>query len=63
MPFQFDNLRDVTDGQIREAVARWVDYSVHDGVTAVFDAGFPANEAFHERVYAQLRELDEEGRL
>ena len=63
MPFQFDNLKDVTDEQIKEALLRWIDYSVHDGVTGVFDAGFPANEAFHERVYNQLRELDKEGKL
>lgn len=63
MPFQFDNLVDVTDEQIREAVVRWIDYCVHEGVSGVFDAGFPSNETFHERVYEQLRELDKEGKL
>ncbi len=49
LPFQFDNLKNVADEEIKKAVTRWIDYSVHDGVTSVFDAGFPANEAFHER--------------
>ena len=63
MPFQFDNLKDATDEQIKTAVMRWIDYSVNAGVTCVFDAGFPANEAFHERAYKVLRELDKEGKL
>ena len=63
MPFLFDNLKDVTDEQIKTAVMRWIDYSVSDGVTTVFDSGFPSNEAFHERVYNLLRELDKEGKL
>ena len=63
-PFLFDWLREnLTDEQIETAVARWIDFSVKEGVTCVFDAGFPEHNDIHERIYAHLRDLDRQGKL
>ncbi len=41
-PFVFDWLKEnLTDEQIDAALKRWIDYSVSDGVSAVFDSGIP----------------------
>lgn len=58
----FDDLN-VTDEQIDAELQRWIDYSIHDGVSAVFDAGYPEGDELHERVYERLCELDKQGRL
>ena len=63
MEIILDNSSELTDEQIKQAVLRWVDYSVKDGVSVVFDAGTPKADAFHERCYKNLCELDREGRL
>ena len=63
-PFLFDWLREnLTDAQIETAVARWIDFSVKEGVSCVFDAGFPEHNDIHERIYAHLRDLDRQGKL
>ncbi|MBQ9002015.1 MAG: amidohydrolase family protein [Eggerthellaceae bacterium] len=63
-PFLFDQLRaSLTGEQIEAAVADWIDFSKKAGVSAVFDAGFPAHNDIHEKIYAQLREMDRQGRL
>ena len=63
-PFLFDELRkSLTDEQIRTALSRWIDFSKEYGVSAVFDAGFPEHNDIQERIYAQLRNFDKEGKL
>lgn len=63
-PFLFDWLREnLTDEQIAAAVARWIEFSREQGVSCVFDAGFPEHNDIHERIYAHLRDLDREGKL
>lgn len=61
--FVFDSLADIADEQIDAAVDRWIDYCKSDGVSAVFDAGWPMHNHIHEKIYARLREYDREGRL
>ena len=63
MPIILDGAMDLTDEQIDAALTRWIDYSVHEGVTCVFDSGIPGFNKFHERVYKRLRELDLQGKL
>lgn len=63
-PFLFDELRkSLTDEQIRAAVTRFIESSTGYGVSAVFDSGFPEHNDIHERIYAQLRDLDKQGKL
>lgn len=63
-PFLFDELRkNLTDEQILTAVNRLINSCLEYGETAVFDAGFPEHNDIHERIYAQLRELDRQGKL
>ena len=63
-PFLFDELRkSLTDEQIVTALSRWIDSSKEYGVIGVFDSGFPEHNDIHERIYAQLRELDKQGKL
>lgn len=61
--FVFDSLKNLSDEQIEAAVTRWIDYCKKDGVSCVFDAGFPMHNWLHEKIYAVLRKLDKEGRL
>ena len=61
-PFLFD-VNSLTDEQIEDPLMRLVDYCKNTGVIALFDAGFPEYEEFHERVYKILRKMDEEGKL
>ncbi|MBQ7265322.1 MAG: amidohydrolase family protein [Firmicutes bacterium] len=63
MPFILDGTEDITDEQIDRALERWIDNSVKNGVTCVFDAGIPSGNEFHERVYKRLREMDRQGKL
>ena len=63
MPIILDGSLELTDEQIDAVLKRWIDYSVSDGVACVFDAGIPGFNEFHERVYARLRKLDEQGKL
>ena len=63
LPIQLESAMDVTDEQIDKGLQRWIDYSVSDGVSCVFDAGIPGCGALHERIYERLRELDRQGRL
>ena len=63
-PFLFDELRKtLTDEQIRTALSRWIDFSKEYGISAVFDAGFPEHNDIQERIYAQLRNFDLQGKL
>ena len=63
-PFLFDWLRkNLTDEQIEASVARWIDFSVKEGISCVFDAGFPEHNDIHERIYSHLRDLDRQGKL
>ena len=61
--FVFDSLKDLTRDQIEAAVTRWIDFCETDGVSAVFDAGFPMHNWLHERIYDVLADLDRQGRL
>ena len=61
--FVFDSLANITAEQIDPALDRWIDYCRSDGVSAVFDAGWPMHNHIHERIYARLREYDRQGRL
>ena len=63
MPIILDSSLGLIDEEIDAALLRWIDYSVSDGVTCVFDSGIPGFNEFHERVYTRLRELDRQGRL
>ncbi len=61
-PFLFDGV-ELTDEKIEAPFSRFIDYCTKTGVSGVFDAGFPEHEMFHERVYQQLRKMDQQGRL
>ena len=61
--FVFDALKDLTYEQIETAVTRWIEYCKKEGVTAVFDAGFPMHNWLHERIYDVLVDLDKQGKL
>ena len=61
-PFLFDGV-ELDDEKIEEPLSRLIDYCVNFGVTGLFDAGFPEHEQIHERIYQQLRKMDQEGRL
>lgn len=63
MAILLDNSNELTDEQIENALLRWIDYSVNEGVSVVFDAGTPKADKFHERCYKILCKLDNEGRL
>lgn len=54
---------DITDEEIRESVSKYIDYCKAHGISAVFDAGLPGAEEFHERVYKILCDMDKEGKL
>ena len=62
-PFLFDSLRDISDEKIGAAVTRWIEYSKAQGVSCVFDAGFPMHGWFSDKIYNYLRKLDLEGKL
>ncbi|MBQ7264873.1 MAG: amidohydrolase family protein [Firmicutes bacterium] len=62
-PFIFDSLRNITKEQIDAAVTRWIEYCEKEGVSCVFDAGFPMHNRLHEKIYAHLREMDKQGKL
>ena len=61
-PFLFDGV-ELDDEKIEGPLSRLIDYCVNFGVTGLFDAGFPEHEQIHERIYRQLRKMDQEGRL
>ena len=61
-PFLFDGVNP-TDKQVEAPLHRLIDYCVNTGVSGIFDAGFPEHEAFHERIYKYLQEMDRQGRL
>ncbi len=61
-PFLFDGV-ELNDEKIEGPLSRLIDYCVHTGVSVLFDAGFPEHEKIHERIYQQLRKMDQEGRL
>lgn len=63
MRFLLDGAMELTDEQLDAALARWIDYSVKNGVIGVFDAGIPECNPLHERIYARLRDLDRQGKL
>ena len=63
IPIILDSAPGLSDEQIDAALQRWIDYSVEDGVTCVFDSGIPGFNEFHEKVYKRLRELDLQGKL
>ncbi len=63
LPILLSHAMNLTDEEIDKGLQRWIDYSVGDGVSCVFDAGIPGYGTFHERVYQRLRELDRQGRL
>ena len=63
MPVLLDGAADLSDEQIDAALRRWIDFSVENGVSGVFDAGIPGLNAFNERVYSRLREMDRQGKL
>ena len=63
MPIVFENTDDITDKQIDDALKRWIDFSVNNGVSCVFDSGIPECIEFHERVYKRLQNMDRQGKL
>ena len=58
-----DGSMDLSDEQIDAALQSWIDFSVRNGVSAVFDAGIPGFPEFHEKVYQRLKEMDKQGKL
>jgi len=63
IPVILDSAMELTDKQLDAALQRWIDFSVEFGVTGVFDAGIPGSNAFNEKVYKRLCELDQMGKL
>ena len=63
IPILLDGAMELSDEQIDASLSRWIAFSAENGVTGVFDAGIPGDNAFNERVYAHLRELDRQGKL
>ena len=62
-PILFDGSSELTEEQIRASVERWIEWSKKQGVSAVFDAGFPEHNPVHERMYDVRCKLDQEGKL
>ena len=62
-PILFDGTNELTEEQIVASVSRWIEFSKKEGVSAVFDAGFPEHNPVHERMYDVLCKLDQEGKL
>ena len=63
IPIIIDAAMDLTDEQIDASLERWIRFSMDFGVSCVFDGGIPGADAFHERVYGRLREMDRQGKL
>ena len=63
MPIMLNASMELTDEQLDTVLKNWINYSVSNGVTCVFDAGIPGYNELHERVYTRLRELDKQGKL
>lgn len=63
MPVLLDGSMNLTDEQVDASIRRWIEFSVENGVSGVFDAGIPGLNAFNERVYGRLREMDRQGKL
>lgn len=63
MKFLFAETEGLTADNIHDALVRWVDFCEKNGVSAVFDAGIPDCNEFHERVYKELRDMDRKGQL
>ena len=63
VPIMLDGSMELSDAQVDAALRRWIDFSVENGVNGVFDAGIPGFNAFNERVYQHLREMDRQGKL
>jgi len=63
VPIMLDGAMELTNEQLDASLQRWIDFSVENGVTGVFDAGIPGANAFNERIYARLREMDMQGTL
>ena len=63
VPIMLDGSMELSDAQVDAALQRWIDFSVEHGVNAVFDAGIPGFNAFNERIYQHLREMDRQGKL
>lgn len=62
-PVLFDGSDNLSEEQIGASVARWIDFSTKNGVSAVFDAGWPEHNGIHERIYDYLVKLDKRGKL
>lgn len=62
-PFNFGYVKDITDGQIRETLEKYIAYCVRMGITCAYEAGTPACLGIHERVLKILCDLDREGKL
>ena len=56
-------LEKLTDEQIEAPILKFIDYCEKTGVCAAFEASFPGNPDYLERVYKYLRKMDNEGRL
>ena len=63
VPIMLDGSMELSDAQVDAALQRWIYFSVEHGVNAVFDAGIPGFNAFNERIYQHLREMDRQGKL
>ena len=53
----------LTDEQIEAPILRFIDYCEKTGVCGGFEASFPEDPVYHERIYKYLRKMDEQGRL
>lgn len=53
----------ITDEEIRKSVEGYLEFCQKNGISAVFDAGLPGADEFHERVYKILCDMDREGKL
>lgn len=63
VPIMLDGVMELPDEMVDAALQRWIDFSVENGVTGVFDAGIPGLNSFNERIYARLCAMDRQGKL
>jgi hypothetical protein len=63
IPIILDSSMELTDEQVDASLNRWIEFSVNNGVSCVFDAGLPGDAKFHGKVYKRLCELDKQGKL
>ena len=59
--FAMETSNDIPDEQIEVSLKRYAEFCKKMGICAVFEAGTPGGEKYHERVYKLIQKLDRQG--